>query len=85
MALPTVYVDAAWRNTTPVCPERNRFGVAFDAADMPTVRLALTPSDAGLLVDALRRYISDAALTQSPGSPLISSDPKSVPAEGVNV
>lgn len=41
--LPPIYVDASWRNTTPVDIHRDagRVGIGFDLADGSVVRIAL--------------------------------------------
>lgn len=51
--LPGLYVDAQWRNVTPLCAVRQRIGVGVDVPGHGTVRLALTLDDARALAQAL--------------------------------
>lgn len=83
--LPTVYTDALVRAVTPVCPCRLRMGLAFDLPDGQVVRLALNEESVRFLRACLDDYSSSFAGTQSPGSPLISSESMSVPSEGEKV
>ena len=85
MPLPNIYLDAAWRNVTPVCPDRNHLGVGFDIPGTGPVRFALTLADAQWLVASLDDYIKLAAGTQSPMSALIPNSSISVPSDGENV
>ena len=78
----TSYQDAGWRNVTPVCPQTTRIGIGFDVATGP-VRLALSLEHATELVACLDGYIKAFAGSQSCGSGLMSSAPKSVPSDGV--
>lgn len=80
--LPAIYLDAAVRNITPVCPGRERLGLGLDIPGQATVRVAITMDHAQFLRDYLTNYINDAAGTQKPISRLISSESKSVPSEG---
>lgn len=76
------YLDAGWRNVTPVCPQTNRIGIGFDLATGP-VRLAISLEHATELAACLDSYIKAFAGSQSCGSGLMPSSPKSVPSEGV--
>ncbi len=76
------YLNAGWRNVTPVCEQTGRIGLGFDTAAGP-VRLAISLEHAAELADCLAAYIEFAG-SQSCGSGLIPSDPKSVPSDGVN-
>lgn len=81
--LPPIYFDADVRNVTPVCPDRKRIGIGFDMDELP-VRVALTLAGAKCLRTLIDDYINSFARTQSDGSLLIPSEPKSVPSDGVN-
>ena len=85
MPLPSLYLAAALRNVTPVCPEQKRLGVGFDIPGAAPMRLALTVADAQALANVLADYINCAAGTQSPISSLISSASMSVPSDGEKV
>jgi hypothetical protein len=80
--LPPIYLDAAARNVTPVCSQRDRIGLGFDIEGQATVRVAITLEHAAFLVVALANYMNSAAADQAPISRLISSESKSVPSEG---
>lgn len=83
--LPESYVDADMRCVQPFCLARERCGVAFDVFGQQPIRLALTLGAAAFLRDSLDDYIKSLAGTQSPGSELMPSEPKSVPSEGEKV
>lgn len=83
--LTSIYLDASARNVTPLCPQRNRLGVGFELESGEVLRLALTPEDAGTLAQVLADYVKSPAGSQSPTSPLMPSDPRSTPSEGVKV
>jgi hypothetical protein len=83
--LPESYLDADMRCVQPMCPKRERIGIAIDIWPMPTIRVALTATAATFLRDCLTDYINSFAASQSPGSELIPSAPMSVPSDGVKV
>lgn len=80
--LPPIYLDAAVRNVTPVCPGRLRLGLGLDIEGLPTVRVAITLDHAQFLRDYLSDYISASAGSHQPMSGLISSSARLVPSEG---
>lgn len=82
--LPESYRDAEVRCVLPHCPVRGRMGLGIDIPGEPTVRVAINLEGARLIWLALGGYISSLAGNQSPGSPLMPSDPRSVPSDGVN-
>ena len=77
------YLNAGWRNVTPVCEQTSRIGLGFDTAAGP-VRLAISMEHAAELAHCLAAYIKAFAGSQSCGSGLMPSDPRSVPSDGVN-
>jgi hypothetical protein len=81
--LPPIWQDAHLRNTTPICPNRNRMGLGFDIPGQGTVRIALTVPEAQALQEDLARYIKSRASIQSEGSALSPSELVRVPSEGV--
>lgn len=83
--LPKIYLDAAVRNVTPVCPERQRLGVGLQLDSGEVIRVALDEAGVAFMAACLADYWSSAAGRQSPGSELMSSSSKSVPSEGENV
>lgn len=85
--LPSSYRAAELRCVQPMCQEREVIGIAFNVIEVgrPITRVALSLEHAAMLRDCLADYINSAAGTQSPGSSLIDSAPKSVPSDGVNV
>lgn len=85
--LPSSYRAAELRCVQPMCQAREVIGIAFNVLEVgrPITRVALGLEDATMLRDCLTDYINSAAGTQSPGSPLIDSLPKSDPSDGVNV
>ena len=80
--LPGIYLDATVRNITPLCSVRSRLGLGFDMPGQAPIRLAITVEHAAQLLTALQDYMKLAAGSQSPMSPLISSESRSVPSEG---
>lgn len=80
--LPSIYLDAAVRNVTPVCPGRKRLGLGIDIPGQETVRVAITLGHAQFLRGCLDDYIKSAAGTHQPTSELISSASIAVPSEG---
>ena len=86
--LPISYEHATVRTVTPVCEDSGRIGVAFNmcaANGGQVVRLALDAANADVLCRLLADYVDARGSTQSAGSSLMPSDPRSVPSEGVNV
>lgn len=79
------YMEATVHNVTPVCTVRERLGLGIRRADGSVLRFALDAAGVELLRAALADYCQSPAGTQSPMSPLMSSNPKSVPSEGVKV
>lgn len=83
--LPPIYQDATVRCVIPLCPVRECLGLGIQQADGSVLRFALDAAGVELLRLSLADYCQSPAGTQSPMSPLMSSDPKSVPSVGVNV
>lgn len=81
--LPSTYQCAAVRNITPLCPERQRFGLGLDLGGGVVLRVALDVAAAEFLLAELGAYVRSPAGCQSPGSELMPSAPRSVPSEGV--
>lgn len=62
--LPEIYRDASLRNTTPVCPTRDRLGVGFELADGTVVRLALDPQECAHLAEMLVGCVKSAGFAR---------------------
>ena len=86
--LPISYAHATVRTVMPVCEASGRIGVAFNMdtpSGLQVVRLALDAANADVLCRLLADYMAARGSSQSAGSSLMPSDPRSVPSEGVNV
>ena len=80
--LPAIYLDAAVRNVTPVCPGRERLGLGLDIPGQETVRVAITLDHAQFLRAYLDDYINSSAGTHQPMSGLISKSASDAPSDG---
>lgn len=83
--IPVSYQDAVVRCVLPVCTATGRIAIAVDTQDGQTLRIALSQEHAAWLAGCLTDCISSDACTQSPGSALMPSAPKSVPSGGSKV
>ncbi|MHB1051367.1 MAG: hypothetical protein ACYC09_14910 [Bacteroidota bacterium] len=80
--LPESYKRAAGRCVTRVDGAASVIGVAFDAADGSVIRVALPVEHAKSLAESILYYLD---ISQSPKSSDISSSPRSIPDDGMNV
>jgi hypothetical protein len=83
--LASEYLDVDDRCVTPLDTERGRIGIAYQLADGSVLRVAVTREHALELSRLLHAYCKSPAGTQSDGSSLNPSEPRSVPSEGVKV
>lgn len=83
--LPAIYLDASAHGVMPVCPLRQRLGVAFVIEGQAPVRIALDERAARFYKACLDDYLAEFAGNQSDKSSLMPSAAVSVPSEGVKV
>ena len=84
--IPTSYRAAQLRGVLPVDDVHQITACSFDLPDGSIVRLSFSVKDAADLAHSILNYLSDHLdRVQSPKSSDISSSPRSIPDEGMNV
>lgn len=84
---PSSFQPATWRGTLPPDEHTGNQGICFNLSDGTVLRLCLSRCDVRNVLETLAPgYWSRSAQgNHSAASSLMSSDPKSVPSDGVNV
>jgi hypothetical protein len=80
--LPNSFVQADWRNTTPIDSETGRAGVGFNLENGEVLRLSLCPQSVRNLVETLLPYVDRTQSVTSSGIPSIDV---STPLDGEKV
>lgn len=77
--IPSSYLSAEWRNTTPVDIETNRIGMGFDLSDGTVVRLSISMESARNMAETLGDYLMRYHSEISAGMPSVEV---SIPLDG---
>ena len=84
---PSSYQPATWRGTLPPDAHTGNQGISFNLSDGAVLRLRLSQAAVRDVLETLAPgyWLRSAQGNHSVASSLMSSDPKSVPSDGVNV